>query len=114
WAPNMDADRLLSDLIRADAQLANQARPSIFGSANNSNHPMPAPTDKPRADQARKHDPTRVRPILFAPQYWFTWIGLSLLRVIEPLPYPFLMALGRTIGRIMRRLPLPFTRIARV
>lgn len=75
---------------------------------------MPTPTDKPRADKARKNDPTRVRPILFAPQYWPTWIGLSMLRAIEPLPYPFLMAFGRTIGRIVRRLPLPFARIARV
>jgi len=50
---------------------------------------------------------------LLAPQYWPTWVGLGLFRLFEPLTYPVLMALGRAIGALVRRLPLGFTRIAR-
>jgi KDO2-lipid IV(A) lauroyltransferase len=81
---------------------------------------MPTPTDKSgpektRADKAppRKQDPAQVRPILFAPQYWPTWFGLGLLRLIEPLPYPILMGFGRIVGRIVRRLPTHFARVVR-
>jgi KDO2-lipid IV(A) lauroyltransferase len=51
---------------------------------------------------------------LLAPQYWPTWLGLMLLRLFEPLPYPVLMTLGRAVGALLRRLPLNFVRIARV
>lgn len=50
---------------------------------------------------------------LLAPQYWPTWIGLGIFRLFEPLPYPLLMAFGRLVGAVVRRLPLSFTRIAR-
>src|SRR5205085_711723 len=50
---------------------------------------------------------------LLAPQHWPTWLGLGLFRLIEPLPYPFLMAIGRRVGAIARRLPLHFARVAR-
>ncbi len=51
---------------------------------------------------------------LVAPQYWPTWLGLGLLRLFEPLPYPLLMGIGRLLGALLRRLPLNFVRIARV
>jgi len=79
---------------------------------------MPTPTEDKSASaskpRAKKTDPRDLRPILFAPQYWPTWIGLGLLRCVEPLPYPILLAIGRVIGRLVRRLPLHFVRIARV
>jgi KDO2-lipid IV(A) lauroyltransferase len=37
-----------------------------------------------------------------------------MLRMLEPLPYPLLMTLGRALGRFVRRLPVKFVRIARV
>lgn len=50
---------------------------------------------------------------LLAPRYWPTWVGLMLLRSCVLLPYPILMALGRTLGRLLRSLPLRFVRVAR-
>lgn len=50
---------------------------------------------------------------LLSPQYWPTWLGLGFLRLFEPLPYSVLMSIGRGLGRIVRRLPLSFVRIAR-
>lgn len=50
---------------------------------------------------------------LLAPRYWPTWLGLGCLRVIEPLPYKWLLLIGRLLGRIVRLLPLPYVRIAR-
>jgi KDO2-lipid IV(A) lauroyltransferase len=38
---------------------------------------------------------------------------LGFFRLFEPLPYPILMAIGRTIGSVARRLPMGFVRIAR-
>lgn len=52
-------------------------------------------------------------PRLFAPRYWPTWIGLGLLRMLEPLPTPALQWLGKWLGRMVRRLPVGFVRIAR-
>jgi KDO2-lipid IV(A) lauroyltransferase len=49
----------------------------------------------------------------FAPRYWPTWLAILLLRLIEPLPYGRLLAVGRTLGRIARRLPLHYVPIAR-
>lgn len=51
--------------------------------------------------------------MLLHPRYWPTWIALGVLRVFEPLPYPLLVSLGRAIGTLLVRLPLPFVRIAR-
>jgi len=49
----------------------------------------------------------------FGPRYWPTWIGLGFLRLVELLPFPALLAVGRATGRLARRLPLPYRRIAR-
>lgn len=48
-----------------------------------------------------------------APRYWFTWLGIGFLRVIEPLPYSLQLRIGRTIGRLLYALPLAYVRIAR-
>lgn len=52
-------------------------------------------------------------PFLAHPRYWPTWIALGVLRVLEPLPFVVLMWLGRRIGDVLVRLPLPFVDIAR-
>jgi len=48
-----------------------------------------------------------------APRYWPTWLGIGLLRLLEPLPYAWQLRIGRSIGRLARLLPLPYVRIAR-
>lgn len=48
-----------------------------------------------------------------APRYWPTALGLVLLRIFEPLPYPVLVGLGTMLGAIVRRLPIAFVRTAR-
>ncbi len=50
---------------------------------------------------------------LLAPRYWPTAIGLVLLRLFEPLPFPVLVKLGAGLGALIRRLPLSFVHIAR-
>jgi KDO2-lipid IV(A) lauroyltransferase len=50
---------------------------------------------------------------LLTPHYWPTAIGLVLLRLFEPLPYPLLVALGVTLGTALRWLPVKFVRNAR-
>src|SRR3979411_1983430 len=50
---------------------------------------------------------------LFLPKYWTTWVGLSVLRVIELLPFPAQRHIGAALGRLIRRLPLAYVRIAR-
>lgn len=50
---------------------------------------------------------------LLAPRYWPTWLGLGVLRLAESLPYAFLLGTGRVIGRVARRLPLHYVRVAR-
>jgi KDO2-lipid IV(A) lauroyltransferase len=47
------------------------------------------------------------------PRYWPTWLALGILRAFEPLPFAFLLWLGRRIGGLLVRLPLGFVRIAR-
>jgi Kdo2-lipid IVA lauroyltransferase/acyltransferase len=47
------------------------------------------------------------------PRYWPTWLGIGCLRVVEPLPYKWLLKIGRFFGRMIRLLPLPYVRIAR-
>ena len=59
-------------------------------------------------------DAMRSMPLRFlGPRYWATWIGLGILRLVELLPFRLLLAVGRGIGRIARRLPLPYLQIAR-
>jgi KDO2-lipid IV(A) lauroyltransferase len=50
---------------------------------------------------------------LLRPHYWPTWLALGMLKVLQPLPYPVLAAMGRAIGALAVRLPLSFVRIAR-
>jgi KDO2-lipid IV(A) lauroyltransferase len=49
---------------------------------------------------------------LMSPRYWPTWLGVGLLRLLEPLPYRVLLALGTAFGWLVRLLPLRFHRIA--
>jgi KDO2-lipid IV(A) lauroyltransferase len=55
----------------------------------------------------------RLHPELLLPHYWPTWLGLAILRIVEKLPYPAIMFTGRVIGRIARRLAVPYVRVAR-
>lgn len=48
-----------------------------------------------------------------APRFWPTWLGIGLLRLIEPLPYALQLLIGRGIGRVASVLPLAQVRIAR-
>jgi Kdo2-lipid IVA lauroyltransferase/acyltransferase len=50
---------------------------------------------------------------LLAPRYWFTWLGLALLRVCAPLPVPMLQWMGRVLGAVLASLPLRFSWIVR-
>lgn len=50
---------------------------------------------------------------LLRPRYWPTWLAIGTLRVLVLLPYPVLGFLGRALGSLAVRLPLPFVRIAR-
>jgi Kdo2-lipid IVA lauroyltransferase/acyltransferase len=54
-----------------------------------------------------------MRLALFAPRYWATWVGLSVLRTLEMLPYPAQRQVGSALGGLIRRLPLAYVRIAR-
>jgi KDO2-lipid IV(A) lauroyltransferase len=50
---------------------------------------------------------------LILPRYWVTWLGLSVLRAIELLPFPAQRHVGSALGRLIRHLPLAYVRIAR-
>src|SRR5882672_4006839 len=54
-----------------------------------------------------------MRIALFLPRYWATWMGLSVLRAIELLPFPVQRHVGSALGKLIRRLPLAYVRIAR-
>jgi KDO2-lipid IV(A) lauroyltransferase len=58
-------------------------------------------------------DPDASTWALFHPKYWPTWLALASLRVLEPLPFFFLLWVGRRFGGVLSRLPLSFVRIAR-
>src|SRR5271165_675889 len=47
------------------------------------------------------------------PKYWATWLGLSVLRIVEVLPFSTQLRLGAGLGKLIRRLPLAYVRIAR-
>jgi KDO2-lipid IV(A) lauroyltransferase len=47
------------------------------------------------------------------PKYWATWLGLSVLRSIELLPFSAQLQVGSVLGGLIRRLPLAYVRIAR-
>ncbi len=65
-----------------------------------------APADRPPGSGRRS-----LR--LLAPRHWATWIGIGLLRLVEPLPYPLQVRLGRAIGWCLGRLAIAHRRIAR-
>jgi KDO2-lipid IV(A) lauroyltransferase len=50
---------------------------------------------------------------LLLPKYWATWAGLCVLRGIELLPFPAQRQVGSALGKLIRRLPLAYVRIAR-
>jgi Kdo2-lipid IVA lauroyltransferase/acyltransferase len=50
---------------------------------------------------------------LFAPRYWATWLGLGVARLVTALPYGAMLAVGRAVGRLGRRLLARHVRIAR-
>ncbi len=50
---------------------------------------------------------------LAAPRHWPTWIGLALLRALEPLPHALLMRLGGALGAVVRAIPIGLARVAR-
>jgi KDO2-lipid IV(A) lauroyltransferase len=50
---------------------------------------------------------------LLLPKYWATWVGLCVLRAIELLPFSAQRQVGAALGRLIRRLPLAYVRIAR-
>lgn len=51
---------------------------------------------------------------LLAPRYWPTWLGLALLRILVLLPFPLQLALGRSIGHLVRLLAVRRRHIAQV
>src|ERR1700681_5065499 len=63
-----------------------------------------------RVERARAL-PMRLELVL--PKYWATWVGLSVLRTIELLPFSAQRHIGSALGRIIRHLPLAYVRIAR-
>ncbi|MCC8378439.1 MULTISPECIES: kdo(2)-lipid IV(A) palmitoleoyltransferase [Xenorhabdus] len=44
----------------------------------------------------------RFRPLFLHPRYWFTWFGLTILWLLVQLPYPVLMRLGASAGKLSR------------
>jgi Kdo2-lipid IVA lauroyltransferase/acyltransferase len=65
-----------------------------------------------------RHSVERIRALamrleLFLPRYWATWAGLSVLRAIELLPFAAQRHVGSALGKLIRRLPLAYVRIAR-
>ena len=67
----------------------------------------------PAAQTAAPARPTGVPLKFLWPRYWPTWLGLGLMRLIQLLPHALLLLVGRMIGRLVRRLPLHYTQVAR-
>jgi KDO2-lipid IV(A) lauroyltransferase len=55
-----------------------------------------------------------ITPPLYAPRYWPVWIGFGLFRLFALLPWPWMMAIGRALGRQVMRLAPRRVRIARI
>ena len=47
------------------------------------------------------------------PRYWLTWVGITILRGIELLPYPVQRYAATAIGRLIQWIPPPSVRAAR-
>ena len=60
---------------------------------------------------ALARQPSRGR--LLSPRYWPTWAGLGVLWLLSLLPFRLQLAVGASLGALLRRLPLRFVRIAR-
>ena len=62
------------------------------------------PPDPPLSTQA-EYLLSEVRPKLrlYAPRHWHVWLGFGLLRLIVMLPWPWMMAVGRGLGRLSMR-----------
>ncbi len=67
----------------------------------------------PAVQTAASARPSGIPLKLLGPRYWPPWLGLGLLRLIQLLPHPLLLGVGRMIGRLVRRLPLHYTQVAR-
>jgi Kdo2-lipid IVA lauroyltransferase/acyltransferase len=52
-------------------------------------------------------------PNLLSPLHWHTWFGLGVLRLFEFLPYPLLIAAGKLIGKLARRVIPGYVKVAR-
>ncbi|HEY6822794.1 MAG TPA: LpxL/LpxP family Kdo(2)-lipid IV(A) lauroyl/palmitoleoyl acyltransferase [Steroidobacteraceae bacterium] len=50
---------------------------------------------------------------LLAPRYWLTWTGLGMMRLLALLPFALLVPLGRSLGAVLRHLPIRFVATAR-
>jgi len=46
------------------------------------------------------------------PKYWLTWVGLGVLRGLEPLPLAAQRCVATAVGWLLRHLPLAYIRIA--
>jgi KDO2-lipid IV(A) lauroyltransferase len=57
--------------------------------------------------------PSTRRSSLYTPRHWPSWLVAGLLRVILLLPYPAVMAVGRGLGRLVKRCAGRRVRIAR-
>lgn len=57
-------------------------------------------------------DPALPR-VLYAPQYWPTWLGMAALRLLAKLPFRLQLGIGRGLGALLWLLPLPAKGIAR-
>ncbi|HTV85216.1 MAG TPA: LpxL/LpxP family Kdo(2)-lipid IV(A) lauroyl/palmitoleoyl acyltransferase [Dyella sp.] len=49
---------------------------------------------------------------LLAPRLWPAWIGVGIMKLIAMLPFTALMAIGRTLGAIIERVPSPRRQVA--
>lgn len=54
-----------------------------------------------------------MRPTFFLPQYWLTWFGLGLLRLISSLPWPMVAKISDGLGAILYKLAGSRREIAR-
>lgn len=53
-----------------------------------------------------------MRLVFLRPRFWMTWAGLAFLRILERLPYAAQRRCARSLGLLIRRLPLSYVRIA--
>ena len=49
---------------------------------------------------------------LLSPRLWPAWIGVGVMKLIAMLPFALLMAIGRTLGAVIERVPSPRRKVA--